>query len=233
MRVLYLTDTREIGGAERYLATLAQAAAHRHEVLVLAPQRELVAWLARGAPRANVARAFAEGYHDAPGPIRRAGALATLLGSMTRSLRTLAPDAIHVNNGGFPGSDRCRMAIGAARLAGVHRRMRTVHSNPVARAHRSDPRVQAVVDQMVWSSVHVVISPSNAVAEGLRVRRLMPPALGRTIYYGVAAARADPAGVARLRERLAAAGELLVGMVCARPVAEKGHDLFVYSLAAW
>ena len=49
-----MTDTREIGGAERHLVDLAGgAAANGHETLVLAPQDELVAYVARQAPEAS------------------------------------------------------------------------------------------------------------------------------------------------------------------------------------
>lgn len=232
MRIVYITDTRAIGGAERYLADLAEGAATAgHEVLLLAPQEELVSWLARETPSARVARAFSDEYHDAPNPARRGAALLALAPRLARSLRRLAPNVVHVNNGGFPGSDLCRIALPAARLAGVDRRVLTVHSNPWPRDRLANPRTQATADRLVWSSAGVVISPSRAVADGLSTRRGMPASLGRTIYYGVAAARHDPRTVAHLRDRLAPAGELLVGMVSARPVAEKGYGVFLDALA--
>jgi glycosyltransferase involved in cell wall biosynthesis len=233
MRIVYVADTREIGGAERYLASLAEAVAGSgHEVLVLAAQQKLVSWLAREAPGARATRAFDDSYHDAPTPARRARALSALVPSIARTLRRLQPDVVHVNNGGFPGSDLCRIALPAAWLARVGRRMMTVHSNPWSRDRLSDRRIQAAADRLVWSSCQLVVSPSESVAVGLQVRRGMPVRLGRTIYYGVAPAPHDPRLVARLRERLAPAGELLVGMVSARPVAEKGYDVFVQALAA-
>lgn len=233
MRILYVADTREIGGAERYLASLAEAVAGRgHDVLLLAPQEELVSWLAREAPSIRAVRAFDDGYHDAPTPARRARALSALLPPIARSLQRLAPDVVHVNNGGFPGSDLCRIALPAAWLAGVGRRMMTVHSNPWSRERLADRRIQAAADRLVWRSSQLVVSPSESVAAGLRLRRSMPARLGRTIHYGVAAAPHDPQAVAGLRKRLAPAGELLVGMVSARPVAEKGYDVFLDALAA-
>jgi glycosyltransferase involved in cell wall biosynthesis len=233
MRILYVTDTREIGGADRYLATLAEEVAENgHEALLLAPQKELVAWLGREAPSVRAARAFNDDYHDASTPARRGAALLVLLPRLARSLSRLAPDVVHVNNGGFPGSDLCRITLPAARLAGVGRRVMTVHSSPWPRDHLADPRIQAVADRLVWSSAHVVVSPSEAVAEGLTVRRGMPPSLGRTIYYGVASVRHEPQAAADLRKRLAPSGELLVGMVSARPEAQKGYGVFLDALAA-
>jgi len=232
MRIVYITDTHEIGGAERYLANLAeQVAKHGHDVLIFAPQDELVAWFSHAAPSISAARAFDDDYHYAPTLTRRTAALLALAPRLTRLLRKLAPDVVHVNNGGFPGSDLCRIALPAARLAGVGRRLMTVHSNPWPRDRMADPSLQAIVDRLTWSSTHAVIAPSEAVARGLTYRRGMSRNLGRTIYYGVGRPDHDPRLVNNLRRRLASAGELLVGMVSARPVAEKGYGVFIDALA--
>jgi glycosyltransferase involved in cell wall biosynthesis len=233
VRIVYIADTREIGGAERYLVTLAeQVARSGHEVLILAPQEELVAWLARETSSVCTARAFDDAYHDASTSIRRGAALLALLPNLARRLRRLEPDVVHVNNGGFPGSDLCRIALPAARLAGVRHRVMTVSATPLARDYLTDPLVQMLADRLVWSSTHVVVCPSEAIAEGLTNRRRMPPSLRRMIYYGIAPVRQEPQVAADLRKRLAPGGELLVGMVAARPEAQKGYGVFVEALAA-
>jgi glycosyltransferase involved in cell wall biosynthesis len=232
MRIVYIADTRAIGGAERYVVTLAEEMARReHEVLLLAPQRPFVTWLAREAPSATVMRAFSDAYQDAPSQTRRGAALLRLFYELVRSLRQLAPDVLHVNNGGFPGSDLCRIALPAARLARVPRRVMTVNSNPWPRARLANSHVQAVADRLVLSSANAVIAPSEAVAHGLQARRGMRAGLAHLIHYGVPPAARDPRAAASLRKRLAPAGELLVGMVSARPVAEKGHGVFAEALA--
>ncbi len=232
MRIAYLADTRAIGGAERYLAVLAERlAADGHDVQTLAPQDELVDWLRREAPSARAYRAFSDGYHDADTAARRGAALSRLLRRLTRTLRRLAPDVLHVNNGGFPGSDLCRIAPAAARFARVPLPMMTVHSIPWARDQDGHPLVQGAADRLVWSCTRLLVSPSEAVADRLRSSRGMPPRLGRVVYYGVARPDHDPRSAAALHERLAPDGELLVGMVSARPVPEKGYDVFLKALA--
>jgi glycosyltransferase involved in cell wall biosynthesis len=232
MRILYFTDTRVVGGAERNLADVAGgSAAAGHAVLIAAPQRALVEWLTREAPAARVLQALKDTYHDAPTPPRRAGSLLVALAQLVHLLRRIRPDLVHVNNGGFPGSDLCRIAPLAARIAGVGARVMTVHSNPWPRERVADPRVQTLADRLVWSSVNAVVSPSEAVADGLAARRGMPGLLGHTIHYGCRAAVCDPEAVARLRARLAPGGELIVGMVSARPVPEKGYEVFLQALA--
>lgn len=227
MRIAFLTDTREIGGAERHLVDLAAGmAANGYETVVLAPQAEFVAYAAREAPEAKCARAFSDAYHDAATAAQRLAMLGRQLRRMVGAFRQLQPDVLHVNNGGWPGSDLLRLAPLAARLAGVPRRIMTVHSNPWPR----DGGVQAVADALVWRNVDSIVCPSEAVAAGLRDRRGMPPGLRHLIHYGVRA----PGGAeeaSALRAQLAQEGELVVGMVSARPVAEKGYDVFLRALA--
>jgi len=228
MRIVYLTDTREIGGAERHLVDLAAGlAAAGHEVSVLAPQDDFVGYAAREASGTRVLRTFSDAYHDAPTPGRRLRALAGQLRRMIGTFRRIEPDVVHINNGGWPGADLLRLAPLAARLAGVPRRIMTVHSNPWPR----DGRTQAVADRIVWGNVQEVVCPSRAVAAGLRDRRGMPLALERLIHYGVDPPEGEQEGPV-LRKRLASDSELLVGMVSARPVPEKGYDVFLEALRA-
>jgi glycogen(starch) synthase len=228
MRILYLTDTRQIGGAERYLVDLAEGmAVAGHEVTVCAPQEDMVAFAARETPGARAGRALSDAYHDAPGRAGRARALARELRPMAALMRRARPDVLHVNNGGWPGADLLRLAPLAGRLAGVPHRVMTVHSNPWPRSGRE----QALSDHLVWRNATAVVSPSAAVADGLCRRRGMPPSLGRLVHYGVRAPDGADEGHA-LRARLAPEGELLIGMVSARPVPEKGYDVFLDALVA-
>jgi glycosyltransferase involved in cell wall biosynthesis len=232
MRIVHIADTQAIGGAERHVATLAEETANSgHDVVLLAPQPSFVAWLSREAPSTMVMQALDDAYQDASSQAQRGKALLSRLPDMVRLLRELEPDVVHANNGGFPGSDLCRIAMPAARIAGIQRRVMTVNSNPWPRDRLADRRVQIVADHLVWSCTHAVISPSQAVADGLLRRRGMPSRLGRLIHYGIPPAGHDPQLVARLREELAPDGELLVGMVSARAVAAKGYDVFVDALA--
>jgi glycosyltransferase involved in cell wall biosynthesis len=226
MRILYLTDTREIGGAERHLVDLAQGMAEQgHEATLLAPQEAFVAYARREAPQVRVGRALSDSYHDAASPRRRVALLAGQLRRMIGVFRRLDPDVLHVNNGGWPGSDLLRLAPLAGRLAGVRRRIMTVHSNPWPR----DGHAQAIADALAWRHSDAVVCPSRAVADGLCDRRGLPSALVQLVHYGVAA----PGGrddAAELRERLSPDGELIVGMVSARAVPEKGYDVFLEAL---
>ncbi len=232
MRIAYFTDTREIGGAERNLADMALAAVDAGNVVtLLAPQEAVVAYLRERVPHASAIQLGSDRYHDASGPVRRAAALSRQMAVLRADLRRLRPDLLHINNGGFPGSDLCRIAPLTARLAGVPARVMSVHSVPWERDYLSHRVVQSVADSVVWGNVDAVVCPSQAVMDGLIDRREMPAELGRLLYYGVAEPAAEAGDRATLRRRLAPADQLLVGMVSNRPVAEKGYDVFIEALA--
>lgn len=233
MRIAYFTDTREIGGAEQNLVDMARVAvAAGHEVWLLAPQAELVAWMAARVPEGHALRVGDDAYFDAGAAAPKLAALLRQSRRLGGVLRGLRIDLLHVNNGGFPGSDLCRLAPLFARLAGVPRRVMTVHSNPWPRERLSDPRVQAVADALVWPNVDAVLCPSEAVRRGLLEQRGAPAGLLHLLHYGVSEPpAATDVEVAALRRRLAPDGELLVGMVSARPVAVKGYDVFAAAMA--
>lgn len=231
VRIVYYTDTREIGGAEQNLVDMARIAVEANlDVWLLAPQAELVAWISERVPGAQVLRVGDDLYVEAQSPAVRVRLLLRQVRRLGGVLRTLQPSILHVNNGGFPGSDLCRLAPLTARIAGVSRRLMTVHSNPWPRDHSSSVAwVQSAADAFVWPNVDAVLCPSDAVRRGLRDRRGAPDHLLRVLHYGVdeppTSGRID-----RLRGRLAPRDEILVGMVSARPVPEKGYDVFADAL---
>ncbi|MEA2479585.1 MAG: hypothetical protein QOJ07_1507 [Thermoleophilaceae bacterium] len=226
MRVAYFADAPRIGGAERYLAdVVAGTIAAGHEVAVLSPQPEVLDLV----PDARRLRVGSDAYASAPSMAARAAAIARSGPALTRALRSVGPDLVHVNNGGYPGSDLCRAVVPLAAGAGVPARAMSVHSVPWPREH-SDERVQAAVDGALWRSAHALIGATNAVRHGLVDERAMPESLYVKIPYGVR----EPGGrdrAAALRERLAPGGELLLGMVSGTADAEKGHTVLVEALA--
>lgn len=232
MRITYFTDTTEIGGAERNLADMAIVSVDAgHDVAILAPQQSVVDYMAAAVPGADCRRGGSDAYHSASSERERVRKLLSQLRVLRTLFKDLDTDLLHVNNGGFPGSDLCRIAPLAARLAGVPHRVMTVHSNPWARDHLANPRVQALADRLVWSNVDAVFCPSRAVEAGLEERRGLPARLGHQFLYGVGEpAAGTEAEISALRARLAPDEEFLVGMVSARAVPEKGYDVFAEAL---
>jgi glycosyltransferase involved in cell wall biosynthesis len=232
MRIAYLTDTPRPGGAERVLEQLAEAAVSAgHDVVLLAPQRWLLERAAAAIPGLRTRELGFRASLEELGPAARLGALAAALPGLVGALRAERPDVLHVNNGGYPGSDLCRLAIIAGRLARVPRRLLTVHAVPRARAE-SIPIVQAIADRLVWASRPTVVGATAVVEQGLRGQRGMPAGLSwAQIPYGVA----EPDGAqdaAAFRAQLGVPPDaILVGMVSATDDAQKGHRVLVEALA--
>lgn len=230
MRVLYLTDTIRMGGAERVLADLARAAvAAGHETIVLAPQAYLVEELAASVPGADVRRFGDDAFRTAATLAARGRSLLAQVPALVRVMRSLRPDVLHVSNGGHPGSGLCCLALPAARIARVPRRILSVHAAPRPRGE-SQVQVQAAIDRLVWSSAQTVVGATAIVGERLRGERGMPAGVYVQIPYGVA----EPLRGERAAVRAAhgvGADEPLVVMAAAASDEQKGHAVLVEALA--
>jgi glycosyltransferase involved in cell wall biosynthesis len=221
MRIAYFTDSEQIGGAERHIADLAAGvSAAGHDVMMLAPQDGLLEFVGMTSSAVELRRAGDRSYHRSGGA-GRAIALARAVPALRTALRATNADLLHVNNGGYPGSDLCRLAP----LLAPRPRIMTVNSMPW---DRGGSRVQAASDRLVWSTVDAMVFPSTIVAEAVVERRAMPRALMHILRYGVR--EPGDAGADQLRAELRADGRLLVGMVSARAVPEKGYDVFIDAL---
>lgn len=231
MRLALFADTPRMGGAERLLIDLAQAAhGAGHEVHVLTPQQWLVEEIATEAPGVLARRVASDVFGSQPSRPALARVLALALPALVRELRRTAPDVVHVSNGGFPGSQLCRLATVAARTAGVRRRVLSVHAVPQPRS-AWQPRLQAAADRTVWGSVDTVVGATTIVRDRLCALRGLPPGLFVRIPNGVA----EPGGELEreaVRAGLAEPDELLVGMVSATDDAQKGHSVLVEALGA-
>jgi len=231
MKVVHFIDTPRMGGAERVLEHIVEACVRSgHEVTVLAPQPWLLQRIATVVPEAATGVAGSDGYASAGGVGRRVVALTNQLFQLVRALRRASPDVVHVHNGGYPGSDLCRICMLAAGVAGVPRRLLTVHAAPRGR-NESYATLQTIVDRAVWWASQTVIGATEVVGGQLQELRGMPPD-GRwvRIPYGVP----EPDGAreaAVLRARLGVGGdELLVGMIAATDDHQKGHHVLVEAL---
>jgi glycosyltransferase involved in cell wall biosynthesis len=231
MRVAHFTDTPRSGGAERVLEDIVGACVRAgHDVTVLAPQLWLLEGLVTAIPEAAVHAVPNDDYASASGTVRRARAMAAHAPRVVEVLRRLSPDVLHVHNGGYPGSDLCRLAMLASSVARVPRRLLTVHAAP-RRRDESHVALQTVIDWAVWRASHTVIGATDAVGERLHELRGMPDdGCWVRIPYGVPEPGGG-AGAAALRAQLGVdADELLVGMIAATDDEQKGHHVLVEAL---
>ena len=232
MRIAYFMDTPRLGGAERFLVDLAAGAnAAGHRVVVISPQRFLLDQVKLAAPGVQMIKAGRVDYFHAPPGLATIAALLRAAPELRLAIARCRADILHVNNGGYPGSDLCRLATVVARLAGRPKCVLSVH-NPAWARETSQPQLQAVVDHAVWRSVDAVHATSRFVGETLPELRGMPRTLCRNIRYGVAAPGGTAESVSKLRARLAPPGtKVLVGIVAATGEPHKGHTVLIEALA--
>lgn len=230
MRITYVADAPRIGGAEQYLATVvAGAAAAGHAVRVVTPQADLLDLIRASAPTAGLVRAGSAAYAAAPDPARRLAHLAGAATTLSVAVSRGRPQLLHLNNGGYPGSDLVRMTAIAAPVPRAAQRVMSVHSVPWSR-EEAGVRVQQASDRALWPRLGAVVGATTIVGDALRDLRGLPAGRYRRIPYGVEApAGADAA--AAIRERYAGAEDLLVGMVSATADPGKGHAVLAEAIA--
>ena len=232
MQIAYFMDTPRLGGAERFLADLAGGAhAAGHDVTILSPQPILLEYIQETAPGLRMLQTGRVDYFTARPGLATIAALVRAMPELRREIARCRTDILHVNNGGYPGSDLCRLATIVARLAGRPKCVLSVH-NPAWARETSQPQLQAIVDRLVWRSADAVHATSWFVGETLLAVRDMPRTLCRHIPYGVAMPEATAESVSELRARLAPSGAgVLVGIVAATGEPHKGHAILVEALA--
>ena len=196
----------------------------------MAPQTDVLDLLSGAAPGVRSRLLEGAGAYHGTGGARRAWLLAATAPTIAAALRGTKPDVLHVNNGGWPGSDLCRLATWVAAGARVPRRLMTVNSMPWPRED-SMPRLQALVDRLTWASVEEVSTPARVVGEALVADRGLPARKFCQVRYGVPEPRGGDDEVAALRARLAPGGGLLAGMVTASASKEKGFAPFLGAMA--
>jgi glycosyltransferase involved in cell wall biosynthesis len=229
VRIAYFHYSTGLGGSERFLAdVVAGAGKAGHETVVLSPQRSLLDFVQGYAPDVELVELALPDLPSGSAPASTIVALVRTLPGISRSLRRARATLLHVNNGGYPGSDHCRLAVLTAPLVRIPVRLMTVNNMPQPRED-SQPQLQAIVDRLVWRSVHAVHVPSAFVKGEMQELRGMPSDLCAHIRYGVAEPQGD--ANADLRPRLASGrAGLLVGMVAASGEWRKGHYVFLDAL---
>lgn len=195
---------------------------------VVSVQDHVLELAAERAPGARRVRAGSDAYARAPSRAARAVGIARTARELRRAIAASGADVLHVNNGGYPGTDLGRLAILLAGRSGVSRRLMSVHSQPWSRED-SQPQLQAGIDRLMWRSLDAVLGATEIVGRMLRELRGMPPELYRLVPYGVSEPEAG--GAEELRAQLAPDREPLVGMISAGGDPAKGHAVLADAIA--
>lgn len=221
MTVVHVMKMTSVAGAEKHLLLLTAGLRARglqvHVVMLVEPDRPV---------RAFHDAAAAEGI-PVHSLVIRADVDPTLLTRLRRTLRLLRPSVVHTHllHADLHG-------IPAARLAGVPVVITSRHNDNAFR-RRS---VFRQLNRALWASVDAGIAISEAIRRFAVEVEGAPPAKVRTIHYGIALERLQPADLAALRDSVraelrATPDDLLVGIAC-RLIEQKGVQYGIRAFAS-
>jgi glycosyltransferase involved in cell wall biosynthesis len=206
VKVAFYTENYVIGGCDRFLVDLVSHLDPNEFTTCLAGNANPTfdAWLATRLPSHLPRRTIgvatlpnsrlvrSEGperqgvAHDVArvgGAAMRYVQLAPNYVRLRRLFRQLEPDVLHINNGGYPGGETCRLAALAARAEGVRGIVHFVHNMayppafPQSIEHRLDRRIDSATD--LW------LTAADRATHALHEERQIPLEHIETAYYGI------------------------------------------------
>jgi glycosyltransferase involved in cell wall biosynthesis len=217
---------------DRWLATRLPAHLPRHEVAVSTlPNSRLV----HRADRLLARRGSDNSHASAPsqGIAMRAGAAILRYEQavmnyvrLRRLFRRIRPDVVHINNGGYPGGETCRLAALAARAEGVGGIIHFVHST--ASAPSFPVRVERAFDRRIDEATALWVTAADRAGSALHEQRNIARNRIETVHYGIEIADSDPRDGSRAQE---SDGRPVIAVVASLDPG-KGHAVLVDALAA-
>ena len=149
---------------------------------------------------------------------------------LMRLLRQIAPDVLHINNGGYPAARSARAAAIAARLAGVKNVVMVV--NNLAMRYKSPSRwLDFPIDRLVVRSTDRFVTGSQAAANQLQEVLALESGRVQSIHNGIGL-RALNESPAQVRRRLGIDVHfdgVVIGVV-ALMEPRKGHRILLEAL---
>lgn len=200
--ISFIANTSEIGGAERYLTTLA-AGIHDRGMRVWVPSQSLADDLAERLGSIEVGLLPTDGFSIRPGALVKAWSF----------YRGLPPGIVHFN---LANPCASTVDIMAARLGTGSAIVLTTHLPDVARTRR-----ERISDRLALRLAHRIITVCESARKYL-IARGVPEQKVSTVYNGVSDWQISPKAIDRLRSELALRpGQLVLGTV-ARMEEQKG-----------
>jgi glycosyltransferase involved in cell wall biosynthesis len=150
---------------------------------------------------------------------------------LAAALRSRPIDILHINNGGYPGGETCRLAALAASWVKIPVRLMSIHN--LAHDIIFPYRMECFLDRQVHESLSLIVAHADATKYSLEKVRRFPAAKLRTVFYGIG----DPGPVpnhvisAKRKELGIGPDDRIVGMV-ANFEERKGHVFLLQAVPA-
>lgn len=149
---------------------------------------------------------------------------------ITKLIKRIKPDLIHINNGGYPGALSCRAAVISARIVGIKSIVMVI--NNIAVDYLSLRRkLQRPLDRVIAKNVSIFITGSKHASEKLEKVLNLEPSKAKPIWNGVAV----PNSIQLKSEKdliglVFPEANLVIGMV-AQLIPRKGHSTAIEAVA--
>lgn len=149
---------------------------------------------------------------------------------LTRLFRRIAPDVVHINNGGYPAARSARAAAIAARLAGINKVIMVVN-NLAIRYAGPERWLDFPIDRLVAKTVDRFVTGSQAAAERLQEVLALKGGQVQSIHNGIRSrALTELADQVRLRLGVDLRFDGVVIGVVALMEQRKGHRVLLEAL---
>lgn len=142
----------------------------------------------------------------------------------------IRPDALLINNGGYPGGESCRMAALAAKAEGISHVVHFVHNMAYPPAI---PRgLERGIDHRIDLATDAWATAAHRASDALADQRSIAPEKIRTVHYGVGPAPPPVRGpeATALRRELGLDDDTFAIAMIANMEARKGHTVLLESL---
>jgi glycosyltransferase involved in cell wall biosynthesis len=131
-------------------------------------------------------------------------------------------DILHINNGGYPGAESCRMAIFVAKIARIPVKIMTFHN--IAGNFSSPIWAEKAIDKLLYKCSDIIITSSNASKLSLKAKRNWRLDKVSNVYNGVELlSMNDTFDMAKKRKELGLSSDNLVIGMAAYFQPRKGH----------
>jgi glycosyltransferase involved in cell wall biosynthesis len=166
--------------------------------------------------------------------MRKYACLCVNIPKIYAELKGRAPSMLHINNGGYPGSEGNRAAVIAARLAKIPVVIITVHNLAQSRRRSGFSLIEKLMDSLVYRLVDAIVVDSDASVESLARERGFPREKIVRIYCGVehAGESSDDDVIAAKKREFGIGAHDPVVSVVANFEERKGHTCFIDAVSS-
>jgi glycosyltransferase involved in cell wall biosynthesis len=148
---------------------------------------------------------------------------------LASALRSRPIDILHINNGGYPGAETCRLAVLAANWVKIPVRLMSIHNQPFETVFPQ--KMERFIDRLIHESLSLIIVTSDTTRYSLEKVRGFPTTKMRTVNLGIGDPDPVPSHIIDAKREELGIGpyDRIVGIV-ANFEERKGHTYLLHGV---